>query len=423
MFQAIANFRALLVAVALLLAGNGLLATLLALRANASGFSLEVTGLILAFYHLGFILGSLNAGRFITRVGHIRAFAAFAAIASSSALAHALDAQPLTWMVLRLFTGGAMAGLFMVTESWLNEGANGEMRGRLLSAYMIVNLAGMAAGQLLLASGDPLDFELFALAAILASLALVPVALTHALAPELPAPHPMSLRILYANSPLGLIGCIGSGVVMGSFWAMAPVFAADLGYDTQGVARFMFATIAGGILLQYPIGRLSDHVDRRLVIAGTCLAAALAAAALGGFAETGAWLALPLAVLFGGLVYPIYSLAVAHTNDFADQRQFVAVGSALLLTYGCGAAAGPVLAGAVMGQTAAASLFYLIAAVLLAVAVFAVYRTAIRAAPPPEERTAMVILPRTTPVAVELDPRAAPETGAEQQPETAPAGR
>lgn len=406
MFQTLASFRALLLAVALLLAGNGLLATLLALRANAAGFSLEIIGIVLAFYHLGFILGSLYAGRFITRVGHIRAFSAFAAITASAALGYVLNVEPFTWMALRFLTGAAMAGLFMVTESWLNEGASGEIRGRLLSAYMMVNLAGGAVGQMLLASGNPLSFELFALAAILASLALVPVALTHALAPELPEPHPMNLAALYANSPLGLVGCIGSGIVLGAFWAMAPVFAADLGYDTEGVARFMFATIAGGILLQYPIGRLSDRIDRRFVIAGACFAAALAAAALGHFATAGGWLVLPLAALFGGLVYPLYSLAVAHTNDFVDPRHFVAAGSALLLVYGCGAAAGPVLAGAIMGQTVFGGLFYLIATVLLAVAAFAVYRTSIRAAPPPEERASMVILPRTTPVIVELDPRA-----------------
>jgi MFS family permease len=423
MFQTLVSFRALLVAVALLLTGNGLLATLLALRANAVGFSLETTGLVLAFYHLGFILGSLHAGRFITRVGHIRAFAAFAAIASSAALAHVLAIQPVAWMVLRFFTGAAMAGLFMVTESWLNEGANGKMRGRLISAYMMVNLAGVAAGQLLLASSDPLSFELFALAAILASLALVPVALTHALAPELPEPHPMNLAALYGNSPLGLIACIGSGIVMGAFWAMAPVFAAGLGYDTGGIARFMFATIAGGIVLQYPVGRLSDRIDRRFVIAGACFAAALAAAALGSFAEAGIWLALPLAALFGGLVYPLYSLAVAHTNDFVDQRHFVAAGSALLLFYGCGAAAGPILAGTVMGQTAPASLFYLIAAVLLAVAAFAIYRTSIRAAPPPEDRASLIILPRTTPVIVELDPRAESETDLGEDAAAGPAGR
>lgn len=406
MLQTLASFRALLVAVFLLLAGNGLLATLLALRANASGFSLEVTGIVLAFYHLGFILGSLHASRFIARVGHIRAFAAFAAIAASAALAHVLNVQPVTWMVLRFLTGAAMAGLFMVIESWLNEGASGDMRGRVISAYMVINLVGVAAGQVLLASGDPSSFELFALAAILACLALVPVALTHALAPQLPEPHPMNLAALYANSPLGLLAGIACGIVMGAFWAMAPVFAAELGYDTGGVARFMAATIAGGIVLQYPIGRLSDRIDRRFVIAGSCLAAALAAAALGRFAAVDVGLALALAALFGGLVYPLYSLAVAHTNDFVGQRHFVAAGSALLLVYGCGAAAGPVMAGAIMGQTAPASLFYLVAAVLLAVAVFAAYRTSIRPAPPPEERASLVMLPRTTPVIVELDPRA-----------------
>ena len=406
MFQAITSFRALLCAVALLLAGNGLLATLLALRANAAGFALEITGLVLAFYHLGFILGSLQAGRFIARAGHIRAFAAFAAIASSAALAHVLVVTPPAWMALRFLSGAAMAGLFMVTESWLNERASGALRGQLLSAYMIVNLGGVAIGQLLLSGGDPLGFELFALASILVSLALVPVALTRSQAPELPQAHPMNLQALYAKSPLGLIACAASGVVMGAFWSMAPIFAQSIGYGTRGVAWFMTAAILGGMVLQWPVGRLSDRIDRRHVIAGTSLAAAMAAVALGQFAAMAPWLAWALVALFGGLVYPLYSLAVAHTNDFVEHRQFVAAGSALLLVYGCGAAAGPMLAGAAMAQLSASGLFHLIAATLLAIALFAAWRTTRRAAPPAEERDLLVLLPRTTPVIVELDPRA-----------------
>ena len=402
---------ALFSGIGILLVGNGLLGTLLGIRAVSLGFSLEITGVVMAAYFAGFIVGSLRCVHLIERAGHIRTFAAMASISSAATLAYLLFESPLVWGILRAVIGFSFAGLYMVTESWLNERSDNTNRGRVLSIYMMVNLASLAAGQLLLLVPDPRGFELFCIASILVSLGLVPVALARSSAPAPPRARPMALSSLYRTSPLGIMGCFASGVALGSFWSMAPVFCRTLGLSETATAIFMVATILGGLILIWPIGRVSDRLDRRLVITLICAASGVASLTIVFVGDRFPTALFGLAAMFGGFSFPIYSLSVAHANDFLETEDLVAASSGLLLVYGAGAILGPLTAGLIMGWLGAVGLYVLLAGVMGTMALFAVHRMRVRTAIPVEEQEAVVLVPRTTHVAYELDPRAEPFAG------------
>ncbi len=397
---------ALFSGIGILLVGNGLLGTLLGVRAVSLGFSLEITGVVMAAYFAGFIAGSLRCVYLIERTGHIRTFAAMASVSSAATLAFLLVESPVAWAILRAILGFCFAGLYMVTESWLNDRSDNTNRGRVLSIYMMVSLASLAAGQPLLLLPSPGGFETFCVASILVSLGLVPVALTSSPAPAPPRAHPMGLLSLYRISPLGVAGCFASGLALGAFWSMAPVFTRTLGLSERDTAIFMVVTILGGLFLLWPIGRLSDRMDRRRVLTLACTisaAASLAMVLTGG----GSVLALfGLAIVFGGFTFPIYSIAVAHTNDFLESDNFVSASSSLLLVYGSGAVLGPLIAGVMMGWMGAFGLYAMLAGVMTVAVFFALSSMLLRAPLPVQEQEAVVLLPRTTHVAYELDPRA-----------------
>ena len=390
----------------ILLVGNGLLGTLLGVRAVSLGFSLEVTGIIMSAYFAGFIVGSLRCVYLIERAGHIRTFAALASVSSAVTLAFILVESPVAWAILRAILGFCFAGLYMVTESWLNERSDNTNRGRVLSIYMMVSLSSLALGQPLLLLPNPGQFEIFCVASVLISLGLVPVTLTMSPAPAPPRAQPMALSSLYRVSPLGVAGCFASGLALGSFWSMAPVFCRTLGLSEGATVIFMVVTVLGGLFLLWPIGRLSDRLDRRRVLTMACAASAAASLAMvltGG----GSILALfALAIAFGGFTFPIYSIAVAHTNDYTNPDDLVSASSALLLVYGVGAFLGPLIAGLMMGWMGAVGLYALMAGAMAATVLFALYRMLARPPLPAEEQEPMVLVPRTTHVAYELDPRA-----------------
>ena len=431
MVTTIGPLTALLLAVAILFFGNGLQSVLLPVRATIDAFATTSIGLVASAYSAGFVVGCLSMPHIVRRVGHIRTFAVCAAIAASVVLLMVLAVHPLVWIPLRALSGVCFAGLFMVIESWLNERATSANRGQVLAVYMVINLTAVTIGQMILPLGDPASFSLFALTAIAITLALVPVGLTTSDAPQPLREVRLRLRRLYAMSPVGVVGGFFVGLANGAFGGLGVVFARDVGLSITGIALFMSAALVGGALAQLPLGRFSDRTDRRKVMIVVCaLAAAVGGvlAALGeirqsgqvlgmnlGFEQVSPWLLIGAAALFGGAVYSQYSLCVAHTNDHVGREEFVEASSGLLLTWAIGASIGPVLAAFVIDAIGAGGLFLYTAIVHASFVVFAVYRMTRRAAVPPEARAPYVAAgrpSRTTPVAIELDPRAPEPPGA-----------
>jgi MFS family permease len=439
MSQAIGPLTALLLGVAILFFGNGVQGVLLPVRATLEAFATTSIGLIASAYSAGFMVGCFCMPYIVRRVGHIRTFAVSAAIAASVVLLMVLAVHPLVWIPLRALSGVCFAGLFMVIESWLNECATSVNRGQILGVYMVINLTAVTVGQMMLPFGDPAGFSLFALTAIAITLALVPVGLTTSSAPQPLREVRLRLRRLYAMSPVGVVGGFFVGLANGAFGGLGAVFATQIGLSITGVALFMSASLVGGALAQLPIGRLSDRTDRRKVIVGLCVLAALAGGALAllgdarqsepllgvdaGLALASPFALIAVATLFGAALYSQYSLCVAHTNDFVSREEFVEASSGLLLTWAIGASIGPILGAFAMDALGVGGLFLYTAAVHAGFAGFTVYRISRRAAVPPAEREPYVAAgrpSRTTPVCIELDPRApAPAEAPEQQAQVA----
>lgn len=405
----ILSVRSLLIAEFILMAGSGSLATLMSLRLQDAGTASLLIGLIGTAYYAGLTIGSLRASVIIARVGHIRAFAAFVPAFTASVLASALYQNFELWVALRFIEGLSLAGVSICVESWLNERADQKTRGSILAFYMIAIYAGQGAGQYLLTVGSPSSPLPFIAASILLSLAVVPVVLTHIPSPAVAAAAPMPFRQLYAISPLGIVGVAINGVLLGSFYALGAVYVHGLGLNTAGTALFMSAAILGGIVLQVPIGRLSDRFDRRKVIIGTFAGTGVVALAIGLFGTAGEALQ-GMAVLFGGLMFTLYPLCVAHTNDYLTPDQRVGASGGLVLIYSIGAAIGPIVAAGVMTAAGNSGLFFFMAASTAAVVGFGLWRQHVRRSVPNDQQRPYQILPRTTPMSASLDPQATEET-------------
>jgi MFS family permease len=316
--------------------------------------------------------------------------------------------------LLRIVTGFCFAGLYMVMESWLNDRADNTNRGQVLSLYMLTNFAAVAIGPLLLNLADPKSFELFLLISVLVSFSLVPVTMIPSPAPRAPEMSGMSFIRLVEISPLGVAGAAMTGLAFGSFWAMAPVFGADIGLDAAGISLIMSVGTLGSLAMQYPLGLLSDRVDRRFVIAGASLGGAVAAVIVALLVGAELWKLIAAIVAFGALGLPLYSLSMAHANDFAQPRDLIQLSSGLLLANGLGATAGPIIAAAIMGRLGPGGLFYYIAAVLIVFAAYAVWRITRRAAPAPEDRVHFAVVPPAG-ASPELDRRVAGTTHSESK--------
>jgi MFS family permease len=400
----------LLAGIGILLIGSGLLGTVLALRAGVEGFGEAVIGLVMSAYFVGFFAGTFVCPPLIRRVGHIRAFAMFAAVASSAVILHALVVNPLMWLLLRVVTGACLVGLYTVIESWLNAQTPNDRRGQVFALYMAVTLVALAAGQGLVALNDPAAFTAFGIAAILLSLGLVPIAFTSLTQPQPVTTPRLGLRFLYENSPAAVAGAFGSGVVVGAFWGLAPVFAQQVGMDTAGVAAFMSATILGGAALQLPIGHLSDRGDRRRVLAWVGLCAALCALGTAAIVDAGTGWLLAATFLFGGLAFSVYPVSVAHLNDHLQPDQVLEGASGLLLVHGVGAAAGPAVGGLLIGLYGPLSLLFLYAAVLGTLAAFELLRIGRSPAVAEAEQVPFTPMVRTSPEALVMLADAAEES-------------
>ena len=383
----------LLLSYGLLLLANGFFGTLLGVRSRIEGFSTAVVGLIMAAYFLGLLQGALRAASVVSAVGHIRAFAAFASVMSVTALVHVIVVEPVVWCILRFASGFCMAGMIIVTESWLNARCTKRTRGQVMALYMVTNYFFAGCGQFLLTVADPARFQLFSIASIIFSLALVPVLLTRSTAPNPPNRDPSSLRELWRTSPLGLLGAFCSGLVNASFFSLAPVFALGLGLSIGSTSAFMASVIFGGLLLQYPVGHLSDRIDRRTVL--SMVALATSAACIGIVVVSGwqpSWIYLA-GILYGGLSFTVYSLCAAHANDFAPPEKLVQTASGLLTAYGFGAFIGPIVAAFVMHFLGPRGLFIMSACVSAFLGAFAIFRMRRRVAPGKAERSPVITVP------------------------------
>ena len=395
----------LLLGIGLLLVGIGLQGTLLALRANLEGFAVTITGLMMSAYFLGFIVGTFLCPKLIRGVGHIRAFSAFAAITAAAAIAHGMVIEPWLWSVLRIITGTCMVGIYMVIESWLNAMAPNEQRGRFFAVYTIITLLAMALGQYLILVAEIGGYQLFSLTALLVALAVVPVALTRILQPASVVAPPLSLKQLHHSSPLGVSGALISGIINGAFWGLGALFARRIGMDDTGIALFMSLTIIGGALLQWPIGHLSDRFDRRCVLVWVSFATAALAVAAYFSVDISHTLLIALAVVYGGFAFSLYGLSVAHVNDHLEHEQILEASRALLLIYGAGAVIGPTIAGYFMQHIGPGSLLLFLAASLLPLGLLGLYRIRVGKTIPNEEQMEFAPMVRTSPVALEMDPR------------------
>jgi len=413
MRSALSALLSLFVGLGVLLAGNTLLGTAVAVEMEAVTRSSVRTGLVMSAYFVGFGLATLQVDRLVVRVGHIRTFAAFAALVGASGLAHALS-PPWTslWTPLRLGTGFAMGGLFVVAESWLHSWSAPETRGRLLGAYMLLVYLAMAGGQGLFAFDLPAG-ERFVLAACLVSLAVVPVALTRTAAPEIHHRAVVPLRDLVRAAPLGVAGAVASGLLAASLLGMGPVYASTSAFAAGGVAAFMAAAILGGLIFQIPAGRLSDLTDRRRMLVGVALLAPAVALALGILGPTGRVPSLLLAALYGAAALSLYPLALAHVFDKIPGHQVLAAGGTVLGLNAAGAACGPLLCSLVMSLAGGVGFLWFGGGVGLLLAGYGALRLAGHDPVPIEDQEPFVAVPRTSTALAELDPRSEEEDEAE----------
>jgi MFS family permease len=409
MINALRTVFSLLLGAGLMALGVGLLGLLLPIRMSLEGVEPQIAGYVMSAYYAGFVGGSLMAQRIIAQVGHIRAFAAFAATLTAAVMIHALVFNIPVWGLMRAAVGFCMAGLYAVIESWLNVRSSNELRGRVLSMYTLTIYISSGIGQLAINLDDTAELELFCLAALLTSLSLVPVVMTRVAGPELGNIRPMSLAGLYQASPLGTVVTAGAGLMSGSLYALGAVYGTQIGLSVFENSIFMGAPIIGGFLLQWPIGRLSDRFDRRTVLFGVLASTIAAAVLLGAFSfAEGSFLLLATAnLLLGGFLATIYPTAVAHAFDYIDRSQMVAANSGMLLAWAVGATAGPLIASSFMA-VGPSGLFVFIAGIAVALALYTRWRMSRRAAKPAEEQSKFVPVPSTSAIAGALDPRADP---------------
>lgn len=400
MLKVLATSWPLLLGVMLLLLGNGVQGTVLGVRGAHEGFSTGQMSVVMSGYFAGFLFGSRLAPWLIGRVGHVRVFAALGSLISAALVLYALFPDWLAWTALRLVIGFCFSGVYVTAESWLNNSASNETRGQALSAYMIVQMVGVIAAQGLMNLGDPNGFDLFALASVLVSLAFLPILLAATPAPGFAATRPMGIARLFRVSPLGCVGILLMGGVFSAIFAMVSVWGTLVGLTVPDLSLFIATIYFGGLVFQYPIGWLSDRMDRRRLI--------LAVAAVGVLAmlppsltDPGFSVLLVIGLVVGGVANPLYSLLLAHTNDFLDKSEMAGASGTLLFLNGIGAIVGPLVTGWMMGAVGPRGFFLFIAMMLALMVAYAGWRMTRRPSPAVADTGAFqIVMPTATRVAV-----------------------
>lgn len=364
----------ILLCAGLLFAGNGLFQTLLPIRAGQEGYTAAMIGVMGTAYFGGFTIGCFVGPKLISTVGHVRVFAGLTALLTATFLAFPLYVDAWFWGALRVVSGICIAVIYIVVESWLNDASSNANRGRVLSIYIIVTNIVTMIGQLLVNASDTAGSALFLVVAILICLAIVPISLTPTPAPT-PIPSArLDLRKLYTISPVGVVGCLASGAAEGAFWSLGPVFAQGRDMITSEIALLMAAFVLGGTLSQWPLGWISDKIDRRIVISVVSCGTVISGLAIGFDATASGVPMLALAVAHGALMIPIYALCISHANDCVPNAQMVETSSGLILAFSIGATIGPAAASLFMSGEREGGLFLFIGLVLLLLGLFAIYR-------------------------------------------------
>lgn len=376
----------LLLTAGILIGGNGLQGTFIALRASQEGFSTATIGFVGAGYSIGFAIGCIYVTRVLRAIGHIRTFSAMAAIASASAIAMVLLIDPLMWFVMRIVAGICFASLFATVESWLNASVTNANRARTLSIYRLVDLGSVTAAQYLIPGIGIGGFELFAIVAMALSLSLVPISLADRSSPTVPEAIRFDVKKLWNISPLATVGCIVVGLTNAAFRNLGPIYAHDIGLSVTAIASFMSAGIVGGVVLQYPLGIYSDRLDRRLIILVATLGSALAAVYLAFFAGGNEWRNFVGIFIFGAFAMPLYSLCSAHANDHAGDGEHALVSAGMLFFWSCGAIIGPLFASVLLQVFGPQALFLYTAVILVAFMFYTALRMSARPAVPAGER-------------------------------------
>ena len=372
----------LLVTAGILIGGNGLQGTFIALRASQEGFSTSVIGVVGAGYSIGFAIGCIYVTRMLRAIGHIRTFSAIAAIASASAIAMLLVVDPVFWFVMRLVAGICFASLFATVESWLNAAVTNANRARTLSIYRVVDLGSVTAAQYRIPGIGIGGFELFAIVAMALSLSLVPISLADRSSPTVPEAIRFDVKKLWNISPLATVGCIVVGLTNAAFRNLGPIYGEDIGLTVTAIASFMSAGIVGGVVLQYPLGLYSDRLDRRLIILIATFGSALAALYLAFFAGGDELKNLVGIFVFGAFAMPLYSLCSAHANDHAGEGEHALVSAGMLFFWSCGAIIGPLFASVLLQFFGPQALFLYTAAILVAFMAYTAMRMSARPAVP-----------------------------------------
>lgn len=393
------------------MAGNSLLGIVLPLRMEASDYPVALIGAIMAAYYMGLAFGGFGAKHVILRIGHIRAFSTFAALAAVTCLAYDFFFNPAAWVVLRIINGFCIAGMTSSIESWLNDRSDNETRGRVLGYYMLGFYLAIALGQTLV-NIAPVDTSApLMIAAALIVLSLVPVALTRLGEPNLRALRMLGVRDLYRASPVGVIGAGVAGILIGSFYAMGVVFARQIGLGVTEAAMFMSVVVLGGLGFQVPIGMLADRFDRRIVMSCILIAVGTSWGLLSNFTANGAPVPvlMAMALMFGGAISSVYPLCVAQTFDGLDRKYYVAASGRLLMIYSIGATIGPLLAATLMAIYGPSSFFLFESAVAVTYALFVLFRVASGDRPAAEGRAKFIPLPDISAMVMRLDPRTEPD--------------
>jgi MFS family permease len=402
MLIVLANSWALLLGILLLLLGNGLQGTLLGIRGSIEGFSPATMSYVMSAYYLGFLAGSWRASALIQRVGHVRVFAALASLISAAFILFVALPEPAVWVLMRLLVGYCFAGVYVVAESWLNESTTNENRGQALSLYMIVQMLGIITAQGFLNLADPSGYNLFILMSVLVSISFAPILLTVVAAPPFQTSKRMTLGQLYRTSPLGCVGTFLLGGVFAATLGMAAVFGTEKGLTVAEISMFVAVVYTGGLLLQYPIGRISDRVDRRKLIIVLTLGGAVLTM-LGVLSGSGGVLLYLAAFAIGGVSNPLYSLLIAYTNDFLGKDDMAAASGGLLFLHGLGAIAGPLLIGRLMATWGADFYFVFIAGLFALMGAYGLWRMTRRPAPSAKDTASYApVCPTASPVALEV---------------------
>ena len=380
MFKVLAHSWPLLLGVMLLMVGNGVQGTLLGVRGALENFSTFQLSIVMSAYFVGFLGGSRLAPTMIRRVGHVRVFSALGSLISAVLILYPLVLDWQAWSLMRVLIGFCFSGIYVTAESWLNNTATNETRGQALSAYMIVQMLGIIASQGLLALGDPSGFGLFIIPSVLVSLAFMPILLADTPAPTFDDVQRMSFKRLFATSPLGCVGMLLTGGIYAGMFGMASVWGGMRALTFGQIAAFGATLYIGGLVLQYPIGWASDRIDRRVLILWMAVAGAVLMTLATLVRLPFLWI-LPVALLLGGIINPLYSLLIAHTNDFLNKEDMPGASAGLIFLNGFGAIFGPLVTGWAMGQIGPSGYFLFIGVLFAVLAVYAGWRMRQRVAP------------------------------------------